>query len=126
MRFEYIYSFIFTLPSFAMTNSEQNTFRELLQVFFNPFRQLSQLISKYFRTSMLILTAKGVPAHLLEPAENRMKDIRYAFATFEFLLIFLFLTKITGAAADLDELREAIQASGRRELQHFALSGREQ
>ena len=87
----------------------QNTFRELLQIFFRPFGQLSKLIGRYFRTSILVLAATRVPTHLLQPDENKMKDTRYAIATFEFLIIFLFLTKIFGVAADLDELGESFQ-----------------
>ena len=90
-------------------NDEQNTFRELLRVFFRPFRQLAELISSYIGTSILVLLARGVPAHLQEPEESKLQDIRYAFATIEFLLIFLFLTKIFGIAADLDELGESFQ-----------------
>lgn len=91
------------------TGPEKGTIKELFKTFTAPISGFWQKIVQYFSTSTLILTFKGLADQIDLPKKSNLRDVDYAFATFEFLLIFLFISKLLEIGVDLEDLEEGFR-----------------
>jgi len=90
-------------------NQSKGTVQELIAVFKRPFQAFGNSIRKYFHTSILIMRFNRLPDQLNNPQDKYFSDVKYSFAAFEFLIIFILISKIIGLGTDLGELGDSIR-----------------
>jgi len=87
----------------------KNVIRELIALLLVPLKKFKVKVQKYISTSLLVLLYKGLPAQINENQPNYHRDTNYAIITFEFILIFLFISKVLEISIDTSESFELIR-----------------
>ena len=90
-------------------NQPKGSVKELFNAFSHPLSSFWRKIIDYVNTSIAILGFGRLPQQINNPEKSYLKDVDYGVVTFEFLLIFLFVTKILNIGSEMDELLEGLR-----------------
>ncbi|MEM6644106.1 MAG: hypothetical protein AAF616_14085 [Bacteroidota bacterium] len=88
---------------------EKSAYSELLSVFTAAFRRFWLDLKLFLSTSLGILTLKPVYEAALQKDPAYLRDTRYAYLVFEYILIFVIFTRLVSVDSGTDEGEELIQ-----------------
>lgn len=92
-----------------MIEENQSTFNELKKAFGEGFNKFISGFKAYIQTSIAISTYHLLSQDSRAVQDKYLSNSKYAYRVFEYILVFLFLTKLFAIGEDLEESMEVLQ-----------------